>query len=270
MAGGVVQNVLMNQRIIESGVFRQVFAQPLASDVGCSLGAALYHYHCTLNQPRRFVMEHLYYGPEYRAEYKAALQTNGLKYRRLDDPSPAVARAIADGAVVGFFCGRMEAGPRALGGRSILADPRRHDMKDTLNLRVKHREHFRPFAPSCLEEHLSEVFEVSSASRSYGYMITTASVRPEMRNKVPTITHNDGTARPQSVSRASNPLYWNVINEFRELTGIPLVVNTSFNDNEPIVCTPQDAINCFLRTHMDLLVLENYLVYREDNEAATR
>jgi carbamoyltransferase len=140
-------------------------------------------------------------------------------------------------------------------------------MKDILNLRVKHREHFRPFAPACLEERLHEVFETHPASRCYGYMITTATVRPEMREKVPTITHNDGTARPQAVNREASPLYWAVIEEFRKLTGIPLVVNTSFNDNEPIVCTPQDAINCFRRTHIDLLALEDYLVYRTDNAA---
>jgi len=270
LAGGVVQNVLMNQRIIESGLFEKVFAQPLASDVGCSMGAALYHYHCTLKQPRSFEMRHLYYGPEYRDEYEAVLKRNRLNFKVVDNPAPEVAKAIADGAVLGLFCGRMEAGPRALGGRSILADPRRQDMKDILNLRVKHREHFRPFAPSCLEEHLGEVFEVSEAGACYGYMITTATVRPEMREKVPAITHNDGTARPQAVSRDSNPLYWDIINEFRKLTGIPLVINTSFNDNEPIVCTPQDAVNCFLRTHIDLLVLENFLVYRSDNDAAVQ
>jgi carbamoyltransferase len=265
LAGGVVQNVLMNQKIAESGVFRRVFVQPLASDVGCSLGGALYHYHTTLRNPRAFVMEHLYYGPEYRGSYGEALERNGLAYRRLDDPAPEVAKAVAEGAVVGFFCGRMEAGPRALGGRSIIADPRRKDMKDILNLRVKHREHFRPFAPSCLEEHVAEVFETVPDCPSYRYMVITTNVRPEWRDRLPTITHNDGTARVQAVNRESNPLYWRVIDEFRKLTGVPLVVNTSFNDNEPIVCTPQDAINCFRRTHMELLVLENYLVYRSDN-----
>jgi carbamoyltransferase len=265
LAGGVVQNVLMNQKIVESGIFKQVFVQPLASDVGCSLGGALYHYHCTLKQPRQYVMEHLYYGPDYKSEYEDALSRNALVFKRLDDPAPAIARAVADGAVVGFFCGRMEAGPRALGGRSIIADPRRQDMKDTLNLRVKHREHFRPFAPSCLEEHVDEVFETVPDCPSYRYMVMTMKVRPEWHERLPTITHNDGTARVQAVSRESNSLYWNVINEFRKLTGVPLVVNTSFNDNEPIVCTPQDAINCFKRTHMELLVFENYLVYRSDN-----
>lgn len=265
MAGGVIQNVLLNQRICDSGIFKQVFAQPLASDVGCSLGGALYYHNAVQRQPRRFNIEHLYWGPEYRNEYEEVLRRNGLKYRKSTEPAADIAKAIADGAVVGFFCGRMEAGPRALGARSILADPRRQDMKETLNLRVKHREHFRPFAPACLEEHLAEVFDVSPASASYGYMITTALVRPEWRDRLPTITHNDGTARPQAVNRNSNPLCWEVIHEFYKLTGVPLVVNTSFNDNEPIVCTPQDAVNCFLRTRIDLLALEDFLVLQSDD-----
>ena len=159
----------------------------------------------------------------------------------------------------------MEAGPRALGARSILADPRRADMKDTLNLRVKHREHFRPFAPSCLAERVTDVFTPLPGCRSTEYMIVTASVREGMAPRVPAITHQDGTSRPQAVDRATNPLYWQVIHEFEKLTGVPLVINTSFNDNEPIVCTPQDAIDCFLRTRIDVLVLENYVVYRDEN-----
>ncbi len=265
MAGGVVQNVLMNQAIAMSGVFSRTYFQPLASDVGCPLGAALYHYHTQLGHPRSFVMKHLYWGPDYSAQYETALANNGLRFTRLDDPAPVIAKAIADGAVVGFVCGRMEAGPRALGARSIIADPRRSDMKDTLNLRVKHREHFRPFAPSCLEERFADVFEPVPGCESTAYMIVTVNVRENMRQRVPAITHGDRTARPQVVDRESNALYWRTIREFERLTGIPLVVNTSFNDNEPIVCTPQDAINCFLRTRIDLLALENYLVFREEN-----
>ena len=265
MAGGVVQNVLMNQAIATSGIFTRTFFQPLASDVGCPLGAALYHYHCGLGHPRRFVMRHLYWGPSDAAEYESALVRNGLRFHRLENPAAVIAKAIADGAVVGFVCGRMEAGPRALGGRSIVADPRRAEMKDTLNVRVKHREHFRPFAPSCLEERLADVFEPLPGCESAGYMIVTATVREAMRGRVPAITHQDGTARPHAVVRATSPLYWDMIREFEKLTGVPLVINTSFNDNEPIVCTAQDAINCFLRTTIDLLVLENYLVFRDDN-----
>jgi carbamoyltransferase len=265
MAGGVVQNVLMNQAIAKSGVFARTFFQPLAGDVGGPLGAALYHYNTQLGHPRAFELTHLYWGPDYSNEYESALVRNGLRFTRLDEPAPAVARAVADGAVVGFVCGRMEAGPRALGARSILADPRRADMKDTLNLRVKHREHFRPFAPSCLEERFADVFETVPGCASLGYMIVTATVRQDMRARVPAITHNDGTARPQAVSAQAHPAYSSAIREFEKLTGVPLVVNTSFNDNEPIVCTPQDAIDCFRRTRIDLLVLGNYLVYRSDN-----
>jgi carbamoyltransferase len=255
----------MNQAIAASGVFARTFFQPLASDVGCPLGAALYHYHCDLGRPREFRMNHLYWGPDYASEYEATLVRNGLRFRRFENPAPEIARAIADGAVVGFFCGRMEAGPRALGARSILADPRRADMKDTLNLRVKHREHFRPFAPSCLEERLADVFEPLPGCESTGYMVVTETVREEWRTRVPAITHQDGTARPQAVARADNPLYWETIREFEKLTGVPLVINTSFNDNEPIVCTPQDAVNCFLRTRIDVLAFEQYLVLRDEN-----
>lgn len=265
MAGGVVQNVLMNQAIAKSGIFARTFFQPLASDVGCPLGAALYHYHVQLQQPRRYVMDHVYWGPSYADQYESALAASGLRYERVETPAPIVAKAIADGLVVGFVCGRMEAGPRALGARSILADPRSATMKDTLNLRVKHREHFRPFAPSCLEERMDDVFEPLPGCASTEYMVVTGTVREHMRAKVPAITHNDGTARPQAVVRATNPLFWDTIKAFEDLTGVPLVINTSFNDNEPIVCTPQDAINCFKRTKIDLLVLENYLVFRHQN-----
>jgi carbamoyltransferase len=265
MAGGVVQNVLMNQAIAKSGVFARTFFQPLASDVGCPLGAALYYYHCQLERPRSYVLDHLYWGPEYAAEYESVLVRNGLRFQRFDDPAPVVAQAIAAGAIVGFVCGRMEAGPRALGARSILADPRSAEMKDTLNLRVKHREHFRPFAPSCLEERMDDVFEPLAGCESTEYMVVTGTVREHWRAKVPAITHNDGTARPQAVVRSTNPLFWDTIKAFEHLTGVPLVINTSFNDNEPIVCTPQDAINCFLRTRIDLLVLENFLVFRHEN-----
>ncbi len=270
LGGGVAQNVLMNQKIMAAGIFDQVFLQPLAFDGGCALGGALYYEHCVQKRPRRYVMEHLYLGPSYRDQYQDALERNGLRYHKLEDPAPEVARAISQGAVVGFFWGRMEAGPRALGARSILADPRRPDMKDILNSRVKHREHFRPFAPSILEERFEEVFEPIPSCRSWGYMIATADVKPHMRKNMQTVNHNDNTARPQAVSKRHNPLYWEIIEQFRRLTGVPAVVNTSFNDNEPIVCTPQDAINCFLRTRIDLLVLENYLVYRRENQDRVR
>ncbi len=267
LAGGVVQNCLMNQKIMEAKIFDSVFAQPLCGDGGASMGAALYYHNTVKDNPRSYKLDHLYLGPQYSNDIEPALKKAGLKYHRTENGAPLIAQAIANGDIVGFFSGRMEAGPRALGGRSILADPRRPDMKDILNSRVKHREHFRPFAPSVLEEHVEEVFEPIPSCTSFEYMITTANVRKDMQAKLPAITHNDGTARLQAVNKKTNPYYWNVINEFRKLTGVPLVINTSFNDNEPIVCTPQNAIDCFMRTKIDVLALENYIVYRKDNSS---
>jgi len=265
MAGGVAQNCLLNQAICASGMFDNVFIQPLAGDVGGSLGGALYRYHQIHGHPRKYVMRHLYLGPEYTASVPETAARFNLKERRSQCWFADVARAIADGLVVGYVDGRMEAGPRALGARSILADPRRADMKDILNSRVKHREHFRPFAPSVLAENVDEVFEPLPACRSLEYMITTMSVRPAWKSRIPAITHKDGTARVQAVHRDLSPNYHRLISHFCELTGVPLVINTSFNDNEPIVCTLDDAIRCFLRTRIDLLVLGERLYFRSDN-----
>lgn len=270
MAGGVVQNCLMNQAICESGLFENVFVQPLASDVGGSLGAALYQYHQVRGNPRSYVMDHLFLGPSYQSESAAAAAKAGLRARPSADWHDDVAGAVADGLVVGYFDGRMEAGPRALGSRSILADPRREDMKDILNLRVKHREHFRPFAPSVLVEELETVFEPLPACRSLEYMIVTMNVRPEWRARLPTITHADATARVQAVRADHAPNFHRIIRKFFQRTGVPVVVNTSFNDNEPIVCSPDDAINCFKRTKIDLLVLDGALYFRADNLHAVR
>ena len=208
----------------------------------------------------------MYLGPDYASELGAAAAEFGLVERPSIDWHRDTAQAIADGLVVGYFNGRMEAGPRALGGRSILADARRADMIEILNSRVKHREHFRPFAPSVLVEEVNTVFEPLPACRSLDYMITTMTVRPEWRDRVAAISHRDGTARVQTVRREHAPDYHAIIASYHALTGVPLVINTSFNDNEPIVCTPQDAIRCFLRTRIDLLVLGGRLFYRVDNQ----
>jgi carbamoyltransferase len=210
-------------------------------------------------------MRHLYLGPSYHADAAAAAAKAGLRARPSADWHDDVAKAIADGLVVGYFDGRMEAGPRALGARSILADPRRSDMKDILNSRVKHREHFRPFAPSVLAEEVEQVFEPLPACRSLDYMIVTMTVRSDWRERVPAITHADATSRVQTVRRETAPNYHRIISKFYERTGVPLVVNTSFNDNEPIVCRPEHAIDCFKRTRIDLLVLEGNLYFRDDN-----
>jgi carbamoyltransferase len=265
MAGGVAQNCLMNQAICEAGIFDNVFIQPLAGDVGGSLGSALYWQHVVLRQPRKYVMRHLYLGPDYDSAAPARADEFKLKARPSSSWQLDTAKAIADGLIVGYFSGPMEAGPRALGARSIMADPRRADMKDILNSRVKHREHFRPFAPSVLADRVDDVFEPLPSCRSLDFMITTMNVRPSWRSRVPAITHNDGTARVQAVHHEYSPGYHEIISRFHELTGVPLVINTSFNDNEPIVCTPDDAIRCFLRTKIDLLVLGDRLFYRADN-----
>ncbi len=268
LAGGVAQNCLMNQAICEAGIFRRVFIQPLAGDVGGSLGGALYRYHAVHRQPRKYATRHLYLGPGFTAEIVECERQFGLTASVSDGWHADVAKAIADGLIVGFFNGRMEAGPRALGARSILADPRRHDMKDILNSRVKHREHFRPFAPSVLAEELENVFEPLPGCDSLEYMITTMNVRREWRDRLPAITHNDGTARVQAVRREYAPDFYEIISHFHRLTGAPLVINTSFNDNEPIVCTPADAIRCFQRTKIDLLAMGSRLYYRERNASA--
>jgi len=261
-AGGVAFNCVANGKIFDATPFEQLYIQPAAGDAGLAIGAAFYVWHQVLGQPRRFVMEHAYWGPSFSdAEIRQALERHRLTYRQLDREAltQETAKRIAEGKVVGWFQGRMEWGPRALGNRSIVVDPRRPEMKDILNKRVKHREPFRPFAPSVLEEYLSEYYEGSHPSP---FMLLAYKVRPEKRSEIPAPTHVDGTGRVQTVSKETNPLYWRLINEFRRLTGVPVVLNTSFNENEPIVCTPDEAINCFLRTHMDVLAIGSFLVER--------
>ena len=216
--------------------------------------------HQVLGAPRDFVMDHTYWGLEYTPEEcRAALDAKGLSYRQLADEPLAAAAAdlIADGNIVGWYQGRFEWGPRALGNRSIVCDPRSDRMKDVLNSRIKHRESFRPFAPSVLEERAADWFEMGEASP---FMLMTCQVRKEQQARVPAITHVDGTARQQTVSRTTNPKYWSLIHAFETKTGVPIVVNTSFNENEPVVNTPQEAISCYLRNDMDVLVLGQYLV----------
>jgi carbamoyltransferase len=261
IAGGVGLNSVMNGKILQQGLFDGLFIQPAANDAGTAVGAALWVHTCLLGLRRPPVMNHAYWGPAFtNEEIKATLtRYNGrLTYRRLDDPARVGAEIIARGEILGWFQGRMEIGPRALGNRSILADPRRPDMKDILNARVKHRESFRPFAPSVLEERSGEYFTVDHPSP---FMILVFDVRPEKRALVPAITHVDGTGRVQTVSRETNPRYWTLIKEFERLTGVGVVLNTSFNVmGEPIVCQPQEAIECFLSTGIDRLIIGDYLV----------
>ncbi|MFF0861268.1 carbamoyltransferase [Nonomuraea sp. NPDC050227] len=253
-AGGVALNSVMNGRILLETPFEDFFAQPAAADDGSALGAALLLGVEKYGMRRPRDEEYIFLGPQFgEEEMERALQDAGLDYRRTDDINDTTAQALADGKIVGWFQGRMECGPRALGNRSILADPRRADAKDRLNEKVKHREPFRPFAPSCLAEHAGEYFASGYPSP---VMLLVFDVLEHQRDKVPAITHEDGTARVQTVSAADNPRYHAMISRFAELTGVPMVVNTSFNDNEePIVCTPEDAVRCYLKTDMDALAL---------------
>jgi carbamoyltransferase len=271
LAGGVAFNCVANGKIFENTPFEQVYVQPAAGDAGLAIGAAYYVWHQKLGQPRSFTMEHAYWGPEYlRSEINTAINTSGLPHKgyvveELNEEAIAkrAAKIIAEGEILGWFQGRAEWGPRALGNRSIVADPRRPDMKDILNRRIKHREIFRPFAPSILAEKTGEWFEKSHPSP---FMTLAYAVRPEKRAQIPAPTHVDGTGRLQTVTREANPRYWRLIREFEELTEVPVVLNTSFNDNEPIVCRPAEALDCFQRTKMDALVLGDFLISRNTTD----
>ena len=272
LAGGVAFNCLANGKIFNRSPFERVYVQPAAGDAGLSVGAAFFAHHEILRQPRSFAMEHAYWGPAFSSsETRTALDRSGIgsggaEISELQE-SPllqATARAIADGKIVGWYQGAAEWGPRALGNRSIVADPRRPEMKDVLNRRIKHRESFRPFAPSILEEAVGEYFEQSHPSP---FMTFAYPVRREKRAVIPAPTHVDGTARLQTVSRTANPLYWKLIRAFGDLTGVPVVLNTSFNDNEPIVCRPEEALDCFRRTQMDVLVLGNCFLEKKSANA---
>jgi carbamoyltransferase len=260
LAGGVAYNSVMNGKILLNTPFKEIYIQPAAGDAGTAIGVCYYIYNSALGQPRSYVMEHAYTGPEFpRQEIASVLKKNALSGRELNsyELTQMAAQAIADGKVVGWFQGRMEFGPRALGNRSIVVDPRRADMKDILNARIKKREPFRPFAPSILEERVGEYFEQTHPSPT---MLMVHQVKAEKRHVIPAVTHVDGSGRLQTVSRTVNPLYHQLISDFEKLTGVPVVLNTSFNEDEPIVCNPQEAIDCFQRTQMDALFLGNYLV----------
>jgi carbamoyltransferase len=267
LAGGVAFNCVANGKIFDNTSFEQVFVQPAAGDAGLAVGAAYYVWHQKFGKPRSFVMDHPYWGPGYSArETRAAMESSGIAGKGYvveelpeQELTTRAAAIVADGKILGWFQGRAEWGPRALGNRSIVADPRRADMKDILNRRIKHREIFRPFAPSILAEAMGEWFEKSHPSP---FMTLACAVRPEKRELIPAPTHVDGTGRLQTVTKEANPRYHALISAFRDLTGVPVVLNTSFNDNEPIVCRPEEAIDCFLRTKMDALVLGDFLVTR--------
>ncbi|MGH3102760.1 MAG: carbamoyltransferase family protein [Gaiellaceae bacterium] len=264
LAGGVALNAVANGRIRPETPFEEVYVQPAAGDSGTAVGAAYYVWNQELGRPRGFVMEHAYTGPGYSDEECAsAIAGAGLDGERLDDDAlfAHVAERIAAGDVVGWFQGRMEFGPRALGNRSIVVDPRRHDMKDILNARIKHREPFRPFAPSILAGAAGDWFEQDYTSP---FMIMVYKTRAERREQIPAVNHVDDTGRLQTVEEHVAPRYFRLIREVDRLTGVPIVLNTSFNENEPIVMTPEQAVETFSKTRMDLLVVGNHVVRRNE------
>ncbi|MFC1548370.1 carbamoyltransferase [Candidatus Omnitrophota bacterium] len=269
LAGGCALNSLANGKIFERTAFKEVFIQPAAHDSGGAVGAAYYLYNQILGKPRVGQVECAYLGPEYSDDEvfdilekeKSALEGMSItRAENIDELVQKTAEHISNGKIIGWFQNRMEWGPRALGNRSILADPRRKDIKDILNLKIKFREKFRPFAPSILEEYVGEYFEIDYPDP---FMLKVYPIREGKRGDIPAVTHVDGTGRLQTVSRETNPLYWKLIDRFRELTGVPILLNTSFNENEPIICRPEEAIDCFLRTKMDILVLGSYIIERE-------
>ena len=267
LAGGVAFNCVANGKIFDATPFEQVYVHPAAGDAGLAVGAAYYVWNQVLGKPRSFVLDHPYWGPAYSAEEMkhaigaSAVSQGGQTMNELSEEEllRRTAAIIAEGKILGWYQGRAEWGPRALGNRSIVADPRRAEMKEVLNRRIKHREIFRPFAPSILAEKTGEWFEKSHPSP---FMNLAYSVRPEKRDQIPAPTHVDGTGRLQTVMREANPRYYALIREFEKQTGVPVVLNTSFNDNEPIVCRPEEALDCYLRTQMDALVLGNFLITR--------
>ncbi len=271
MAGGCALNSSANGKIFDNTPFKEVYIQPAAGDDGTAIGAALYVEHAVLNRPRNFIMQDAYTGPQYGSdEAMAAIEAarsvdpdafNGIEITTLDEAQLVknVASHMADGKVVGWFQGRMEYGPRALGNRSIVADPRRGDMKDILNERIKRRETYRPFAPSILAERVGDVFETSESSP---YMLMVYKTREAWREKIRAVNHINNTGRVQTVEKHINPLYHSLITAFDELTGVPVILNTSFNENEPVVNTPGEALACFLRTRMDVLALGTTVLVR--------
>jgi carbamoyltransferase len=265
LAGGVALNCAANGKLFENTPFRDVYVQPAAHDAGTSIGAALYVQHQILGRPRCYEMKHVYYGSEFSDdEIAQVLDAGDLVWRRLDRKAlvDRVASELAGGKIVGWFQGRSEFGPRALGNRSILADPRSAQMKDTLNCRIKFREPFRPFCPSILAEATDDWFEINYPSP---FMVQAYRIRESRRDLIPAVTHADGTGRLQTVEREANPLYHSLIERFRQLTGVPILINTSFNENEPIVNTPQQALDCFLRTQMDVLVMGSFVLSKTEN-----
>ena len=272
MAGGVALNSVANGRILRETPFKELYVQPAAGDGGGAIGAALYAYHAVLGNPRNYVMEHAYLGEEHsEADIKSFLDANGIRHEYVEDDDRLIERvvdALLQGKVVGWSQGRFEWGPRALGNRSILADPRRADMKDIVNTKIKFREPYRPFAPSVLAERAEEYYDLKSPERHYParFMLLVVPVKESKRQVVPAPTHVDGTGRLQTVFKKTNPRYHRLIETFDKATGVPVVLNTSFNlKGEPIVNTPAEAFSTFSKSGMDMLVLDHFIVEKENS-----
>lgn len=275
LSGGCAFNSVANGKVYERTKFRRCYIQSAAGDAGGALGAAMQTWHSLGTHPRSAPMDHAFWGPEFADneietaidQALAAHADRAISLRRAaseDELCREVAAAIASGKVVGWFQGRLEWGPRALGNRSIVCDPRRADMKDILNRKIKRRESFRPFAPSVLRETVPQWFETDD---DVPFMMQVFRIRAERRPQIPAVTHVDGTGRLQTVTREANSRYYRLIECFRDLTGVPMVLNTSFNENEPVVCAPREALDCFLRTNMDLLAIGNFLLVRQEKSA---
>jgi carbamoyltransferase len=274
LAGGCAMNSVANGKIYQQTGFRRLYVQSAAGDAGGAIGAAFAVARTVpqnhgVHNGDKFIMEHSYWGPSFSdrelrdllVAKREALEAAACSVEELDEGNLCLrtARAISEGNVIGWFQGRMEWGPRALGNRSILADPRRADMQQILNLKIKRRESFRPFAPSILREHVANWFETDD---EVPFMMQVFQIREGKRKEIPAVTHVDGSGRLQTVSQKSNPRYYRLIDAFRAITDVPIVLNTSFNENEPVVCRPEEALDCFLRTRMDVLVLGNFLISR--------
>ena len=267
IAGGVAQNSVANGKILRNTPFKRIYIPSAGHDAGISMGAALFTQHGSLNYERQPAIRSAYTGSRFSNDFiREAMWDKQIKFKEMPDEAlyDLVTDCMINGGVVGWFTGRSEFGPRALGGRSIIADPRRADAKEILNLKVKRRESFRPFAPSVLKEYAAEYFECPDGDRDgVPFMEKVYPVRKEKQALIPAVTHVDGTGRLQTVDVEISPRYYNLIEAFRKKTGIPILLNTSFNENEPIVNTPQEALACYLRTEMDMLVMENVVVVRE-------
>lgn len=273
LAGGCAMNSVANGKIFERSPFRELYIQSAAGDGGGAIGAAFHVWNQELGNPRTFVMDHAYLGPEFSNEEigetlkvkSEELTAENCCIEWIEDEAELCRRTagrVAEGRVIGWFQGRMEWGPRALGNRSIVCDPRRADMKDILNQKIKRRESFRPFAPSIIREAVGSWFETDY---DVPFMLQVYQIREEKRALIPAVTHVNGSGRLQSVTEAQNPRYYRLIKAFEAITGVPTVLNTSFNENEPVVCRPQEALDCFLRTKMDVLVMGNWFVERKEN-----